>query len=713
MIMKKPMMALICAMMAFSACNKDDDNPITTEEETANPPKEEVMDPPEVLTGVFRDSEVQGLSFSTATQNGTTNDKGEFSFLEGETITFKVGELTLGSVVADTLITPISLAKAIDANATIASPLAQNIAALLQTLDSDNDHSNGIIIPQNIASAIGVQNIDFTQPIESTLADIVLSVAQNQGPALQIVYPGQAADNMAAALNIDYDAPPNFAISHLMPALKAFFQGYYKQHTPASAVYKNTFDVEGRLISTDIISRFSGNMLYSFRFSGYADDGQPVTGTYTSFNANSRFGSAVLNASFEYGLELGYDEDHRLTEFGELFNGQMSNLTQFTTFDEDNRPLSYFRDLSQEGEDLEFTITIDATYENGLINTSRRNFYQEYDQGGVTGIINTTRELTYTYNEVKNLTNIDFTRVFEETFTQDGVVTNTVDDGTHNETLSYNNNKLVTHQSLEQGTTGADVTYTSEWTRAYDANELLDSYTFSSTLNRESFIDYEAGILLSSQDFFNGQLTFEVSYAADGSSTFTNYFYNENNDLIRTELFERDANFRTIKQTNVYYDNGVISFIDELFYDENGNIGSIIYKDADGTVVQTNNYTYNASGQIISVEGLFADGSLRFTEEWEYNSDGLLTTINVFRADGTLEAIYRYENGELATGEFYDEDGNLIETVDYTTSGKSKLNTNKRERNRNHLQSRITRGEQVRTKSTSSYDDENRWINKK
>ncbi|AZQ59410.1 hypothetical protein EJ994_11540 [Maribacter sp. MJ134] len=271
----------------------------------------------------------------------------------------------------------------------------------------------------------------------------------------------------------------------------------------------------------------------------------------------------------------------------------------------------------------------------------------------------------------------------------------------------------MTHQSLEQGTTGADVTYTSEWTRAYDANELLDSYTFSSTLNRESFIDYEAGILLSSQDFFNGQLTFEASYAADGSSIFTNYFYNENNDLIRTELFERDANFRTIKQINVYYDNGVISFIDELFYDENGNIGSIIYKDADGTVVQTNNYTYNASGQIISVEGLFADGSLRFTEEWEYNSDGLLTTINVFRADGTLEVIYRYENGELATGEFYDEDGNLIETVDYTTSGKSKLNTNKRERNRKHLQSRITRGEQVRTISTSSYDDEIRWISKK
>jgi len=72
------MLVLICALMALVGCNKDDDNPVIPKEETVDPPKEETVNPPTVLTGVFRDSEVQGLSFTTATQAGTTNDKGEY-----------------------------------------------------------------------------------------------------------------------------------------------------------------------------------------------------------------------------------------------------------------------------------------------------------------------------------------------------------------------------------------------------------------------------------------------------------------------------------------------------------------------------------------------------------------------------------------------------------------------------------------------------------
>lgn len=637
--------------MAFSACNKDDDNPVTPDNETVDPPKEETVDPAVVLTGAFRDSEVQGLSFTTATQTGITNEKGEFSYLQGETITFKVGELTLGSAIAETLITPISLVKTVDASATIESVAVQNIAAFLQTLDADSDHSNGITITQNMASAIGIQNIDFGEPVESILADIVLNVAQNQGTALQIVYPGQAAENMAAALNISYDAPPNFAISHFMPTLKAFFQGYYKNHTPASAVYKSTFDSEGKLLSIDVISRYSGNQLFSFVFSGYAADGQPSIGVYTTYNANSRFGSSSSNSTFDYGLELSYDQDHRLVEFGELFNGQMSNLTEFTAFDEDNRPLSYFRDVAQEGVD-EFVITIDATYENGLINTSRRNYYREYNQGDFSSITNTTRELTYAYNQYANLTNIDFTRVFEDTFTQNGEVTNSVNEAIHNETFSYgNSNKLVSYQSFEQATSSNGNNYTQEWTRAYDANERLDSYTDSSTLNRQSTADYEEGIRLSSQDFFNGLLTYESINLADGSSTFTSYYYDENNILYLKEIYERGSDFRTVKRTDVYYFEGAIDFIQENLYDANG-------------------YVY-------FVEAVFADGTLWFTEEWEHDANGLLSKISVYLSDGVLYAIYLYEDGILTTGEFYDADGNLFETVDYTSSGKSEMDISK------------------------------------
>lgn len=103
---------LICTGLLITSCNKDDDTIIKDPiKEAVDLPKEETVEPPEILTGIFRDNDVEGLTFSITKQNGVTNEKGAFSFLEGETITFKVGDLILGSALADTLITPISLQK--------------------------------------------------------------------------------------------------------------------------------------------------------------------------------------------------------------------------------------------------------------------------------------------------------------------------------------------------------------------------------------------------------------------------------------------------------------------------------------------------------------------------------------------------------------------------------------------------------------------------
>lgn len=41
-----------------------------------------------VLTGVFVDSAVQGVAYTTATQLGTTNELGQFSYMAGENVTF-------------------------------------------------------------------------------------------------------------------------------------------------------------------------------------------------------------------------------------------------------------------------------------------------------------------------------------------------------------------------------------------------------------------------------------------------------------------------------------------------------------------------------------------------------------------------------------------------------------------------------------------------
>ncbi|WGZ93241.1 MAG: hypothetical protein QJT81_15680 [Candidatus Thiothrix putei] len=79
-----------------------------------------------VKTGVFIDAPVKGLAYKTPTQSGVTNEKGEFKFIAGETVTFTIDGVELGSTKAETrvLVTAISQG-------------GIHIAQLLQTLDTD------------------------------------------------------------------------------------------------------------------------------------------------------------------------------------------------------------------------------------------------------------------------------------------------------------------------------------------------------------------------------------------------------------------------------------------------------------------------------------------------------------------------------------------------------------------------------------------------
>lgn len=101
------------------------------------------------LTGTFIDAAVQGLAFETPTQNGITNSKGEFQYLSGEKVVFSIGEMKLPEVVIPTggQVTPLHMGvqKSSDDQRVV------NIAALLQTLDTDGDPENGITIPEQLS----------------------------------------------------------------------------------------------------------------------------------------------------------------------------------------------------------------------------------------------------------------------------------------------------------------------------------------------------------------------------------------------------------------------------------------------------------------------------------------------------------------------------------------------------------------------------------
>ncbi len=93
--------------------------------------------------GVFSDSPVQGLTYVTAARQGVTGADGSFVYVHGERITFYAGQIVVGSTTGKERITPLDLASG--AKGTSDSRVV-NLCRFLQTLDDDNDPSNGIVI---------------------------------------------------------------------------------------------------------------------------------------------------------------------------------------------------------------------------------------------------------------------------------------------------------------------------------------------------------------------------------------------------------------------------------------------------------------------------------------------------------------------------------------------------------------------------------------
>jgi hypothetical protein len=107
-----------------------------------------------VSTATFIDSGVVGLDFDTPTQSGKTDSNGNFIYQEGESVTFHLGNLYLGSAKPQNgKITPLDIIGTTDMN----HPKVVRILQTLQSLDSDNNTSNGITIDPIIAETLKTQ----------------------------------------------------------------------------------------------------------------------------------------------------------------------------------------------------------------------------------------------------------------------------------------------------------------------------------------------------------------------------------------------------------------------------------------------------------------------------------------------------------------------------------------------------------------------------
>jgi hypothetical protein len=110
--------------------------------------------------GIFMDSAVEGLTFTTETLRGETDSQGRFSYESGETVTFSLGGIVLGTSPAKSVITTLDLVTGAQDEM---NPIVTNITRFLITLDEDNNPENGIVLSPELRTALADASIDFNR----------------------------------------------------------------------------------------------------------------------------------------------------------------------------------------------------------------------------------------------------------------------------------------------------------------------------------------------------------------------------------------------------------------------------------------------------------------------------------------------------------------------------------------------------------------------
>ena len=165
--MRKALAPLLMAMLFVAACGGGGDNPPAANTPPVTPP---VTQAPQVLTGIFVDAPVEGITFVSGAQTGATDASGSFKFEAGGTVQFKVGKVVLGEAPAKTLMTPVDLVKAVDATATVADSRVVQIVQFLMTCNANPPASTTMsILAVTAAAAQNEAAVDLSQaPVNVT-----------------------------------------------------------------------------------------------------------------------------------------------------------------------------------------------------------------------------------------------------------------------------------------------------------------------------------------------------------------------------------------------------------------------------------------------------------------------------------------------------------------------------------------------------------------
>jgi len=351
----------------------------------------------DVLTGRFVDSPVQGLRYETASQSGLTNSLGEFTYREGESVTFHIGGTQLGIAPGSDTITPFSLfgisALATEAEITLALTgdtvnsfdRAINTATLLQTLDIDGDPNNGINIGNSHSGLMSLS--------------IPLSVKAREFEHHNTV---QHAKNLAG---ISHSTTLSSAIQHIYESLNI--------HIESSLTANQTSSQNGKEVeSVAYIYDNAGNLT-----SKNADlDNDGTIDSTKSYNYDNEGNLTLVSNSSNSTVEtLNYDDENNLlshfiekqsgNDVEELYEYTNNRLNRFKIdlngdgSIESNTQYSYNSQGSLSGHEIDRDNdgTIDASTRYTYSDNKLTSYSEDTNNNGSADIV-----ISYTYDQEGN-----------------------------------------------------------------------------------------------------------------------------------------------------------------------------------------------------------------------------------------------------------------------------------------------------------------------
>jgi len=121
--------------------------------------------------GYFVDSPVEGVSYETASGiTGVTDKNGSYKYMYNEEVTFKIGNLILGTTETKNMLTPEDLMYGDKEKTDL-------MLRMLQSMDKDNNLSNGIEIPKEITESLREKRkINFYNNISNDKDILLLSI---------------------------------------------------------------------------------------------------------------------------------------------------------------------------------------------------------------------------------------------------------------------------------------------------------------------------------------------------------------------------------------------------------------------------------------------------------------------------------------------------------------------------------------------------------